>query len=111
MSITCIMFNTNPLLPELCKVLFFICVLNTVIYVGIFQNTLHECGKAGDIGAIGKNLGIGKIIHGNNANVGAWPWQVVVTIRRSTVSKVSALIGMFSCSSKPGNFIDFCLIF
>ncbi|XP_076821631.1 uncharacterized protein LOC143468357 isoform X1 [Clavelina lepadiformis] len=57
---------------------------------GIVQNTLHECGKAGDIGAIGKNLGIGKIIHGNNANVGAWPWQVVVTIQRSTVSKTYA---------------------
>ncbi|XP_076821429.1 uncharacterized protein LOC143468237 isoform X2 [Clavelina lepadiformis] len=48
------------------------------------------CGEAGDIGEIRKLAGIGRIIHGNEANAGAWPWHVVVTIQRSSVFQTYA---------------------
>ena len=50
---------------------------------------IQTCGEAGDIGNIVGRPIVRKVIGGDFARVGAWPWHAVVTLHRETVTEVS----------------------
>ncbi|CAK8674344.1 unnamed protein product [Clavelina lepadiformis] len=45
-----------------------------------------QCGTSGDVGNVKKRASIGRVVKGTEANLAAWPWQVLITENRARVS-------------------------
>ncbi|CAK8674354.1 unnamed protein product [Clavelina lepadiformis] len=45
-----------------------------------------QCGMSGDVGNVKKRASIGRVVKGTEANLAAWPWQVLIAENRARVS-------------------------
>ncbi|XP_076821816.1 sushi, von Willebrand factor type A, EGF and pentraxin domain-containing protein 1-like isoform X2 [Clavelina lepadiformis] len=45
-----------------------------------------QCGISGDVGNVKKRASIGRVVKGTEANLAAWPWQVLIAEHRARVS-------------------------
>ena len=58
------------------------------IHCDFLETDYSQCGQAGDVGSVRNQARIRRAVGGVNAATRAWPWHVVISLRRERLFEV-----------------------